>query len=432
MKYSQYNTKFNLSEKYSVLYNSYSDKYIVLGMKLEHIISSLQPDELLNKYEWLYKKFVEIGAIVKDSENETNRLKDVIDQFDNVSDKFHLIINPTLNCNFDCWYCYENHLTNSMMSEQTLCKVKKLITRILENQKDLTHFTLAFFGGEPLLGYRNVVKPLIEYCSTQCNLHKVSYNVNFTSNGYLLNDDMIRFFQDHQVDSFQITLDGCKEDHDKIRNVSGKLGSYDKILENVKKLILNDIQVILRINYTSKSIEKADQILFDIEDLPSSAKQKLNVNLQRVWQDSHENDIEAIVYRCLEKYQERNIRISKAAFSSARYSCYADKLNEALVNFNGDVFKCTARDFKEEKRMGVLSSEGKIIWKENVLKQWMESKFIKDSCKQCSIAPLCCGGCRQKAIETADIKECVMGYNEEQKAEIVKDRFYTQFVLKAN
>jgi uncharacterized protein len=26
------------------------------------------------------------------------------------------------------------------------------------------------------------------------------------------------------------------------------------------------------------------------------------------------------------------------------YACYADNYNEAVINYNGDVFKCTARD----------------------------------------------------------------------------------------
>ncbi|MCL1934639.1 MAG: hypothetical protein FWF53_12600 [Candidatus Azobacteroides sp.] len=43
------------------------------------------------------------------------------------SDRHHrLIIMPTLNCNFSCWYCYETH-TKAMMSSDTVCNIIEYI-----------------------------------------------------------------------------------------------------------------------------------------------------------------------------------------------------------------------------------------------------------------------------------------------------------------
>lgn len=41
---------------------------------------------------------------------------------------YRLTINPTLNCNFSCWYCYESHNKKSM-SEETLQNALKFIQR---------------------------------------------------------------------------------------------------------------------------------------------------------------------------------------------------------------------------------------------------------------------------------------------------------------
>ena len=38
---------------------------------------------------------------------------------------YQLIINPTLECNFRCWYCYENH-KKGHMNETTVENIKKL------------------------------------------------------------------------------------------------------------------------------------------------------------------------------------------------------------------------------------------------------------------------------------------------------------------
>ena len=34
-----------------------------------------------------------------------------------------VIINPSMDCNLKCWYCYENHIANSMMSFETADKI---------------------------------------------------------------------------------------------------------------------------------------------------------------------------------------------------------------------------------------------------------------------------------------------------------------------
>lgn len=62
---------------------------------------------------------------------------------------YRLTINPTLNCNFACWYCYETHIKKSM-SEEIYQNVLKFIQRTVL-RTDIQTFELDWFGGEPLL-----------------------------------------------------------------------------------------------------------------------------------------------------------------------------------------------------------------------------------------------------------------------------------------
>ena len=81
----------------------------------------------------------------------------------------------------------------------------------------------------------------------------IRVNLHFTSNGFLLNNAMIDFLRDKNA-CFQITLDGGKDTHDSTRFTKNGLGSYDVIINNIKRLIKANLYVILRINYTSTNL----------------------------------------------------------------------------------------------------------------------------------------------------------------------------------
>ncbi|WP_134790028.1 SPASM domain-containing protein, partial [Flavobacterium psychrophilum] len=107
---------------------------------------------------------------------------------------------------------------------------------------------------------------------------------------------------------------------------------------------------------------------------------------------------------------------------TVRSSCYADKRNHATLNYNGDVFKCTARDLESKSKEGYLNEEGIIEWNEK-FEDRMDSKFKNPPCLKCSILPICNGGCSQQAIEHKGIEYCVYNFDENRKLDIIKDKF---------
>ena len=64
--------------------------------------------------------------IIDENTDEHFIIKDILRQ--NIGDKsqLYIIINPTLNCNFKCWYCYETHERNSKISFKTVQSIKKI------------------------------------------------------------------------------------------------------------------------------------------------------------------------------------------------------------------------------------------------------------------------------------------------------------------
>lgn len=340
-KLSQFNSIVPITDSVDVVYNAYSGRFMLLRKGV--INQSI--DELV-KNRGLLEDLIEGGFVVGKSMDEIERVKKLSRKIDEDDSKFNLIINPTLNCNFKCWYCYETKKIKSLMTAKVFQNVKLLI----QSKASLYPvFHLSFFGGEPLLGYKKIVKPLIEYTNKVCSISETELMVSFTSNGYLITRDMVQFFKDNHVKHFQITLDGNKDLHNKTRYQSRGSDSYSKIIENVKLLLESGIGVTLRLNYTDKNINSLRDVVEDFLDVDFSQKEQLFISFHQVWQNATV-DIKDEVNRTVEYCNSRGFQASVPIFNNVKCSCYADKKNSALINYNGDVFKCTAIDFEKTKR----------------------------------------------------------------------------------
>ena len=326
MKKSIFNSLIKISEKHYLLYNAFSDTFLILSPALKKQWEENKPENLSTKNKTFNDLLIKGAFIVNSTLDEFLELEKKIKTIIYDENNFHLIINPTLNCNFKCWYCYETH-SCSKMNKEIMDRTKKFISHTI-NSSFLKHFHLSFFGGEPLLYFKDIVSPLIEYTYKECQLKQKLFSLSFTSNGFLINDEILTVIKQCQKchASFQITLDGCREDHDKVRYVNSEKGSYDTILNNVKQLIKNHIHVILRINYTSQNIDKISKILDDLKDPIFQNNEYLTINFQRVWQDiSQEKDISLLVDQTINLFKQHKLKVIYHYSDRMRNPCYADK-----------------------------------------------------------------------------------------------------------
>lgn len=431
MKFSKYNTLLRLTPQSSVIYNSKEDKCVVFKKKDETLLTLL-PDELKNKNTQLFNQLKEINAIIDENKDELKEVILLSKESDNDDTHFKLIINPTMGCNFSCWYCYESHIPGSKLSSKTIDKTYKLIDNILISNPNLRSFIISFFGGEPLMYYNKTTRYIIDYIRTKYDEYpNIDFSINFTSNGYLLNDNILsHLLEKDEPKHFQITLDGGREEHNKIRDSKKKEGSYDKIISSIKMLIKNNIEVLLRVNYTSQNIESTKAIIEDISDITDEDKKSLKIGYFKVWQEEKETNIENTVKEISSNFKNNNFRVTQDDFilDELNNSCYADKKNELVVNFNGDIYKCTARDFNQENKYGKLNDNGEVDWIEEKVNEWENIKIQSNACRNCRILPLCGGGCHQVNLEAKGMDMCQMGFSNSDKDKVVLNRLSELFI----
>jgi len=421
---SQFNTFF-YHEDSMIGYNALTNEFIILKTELFELyqaaVNEKKISDLKNIHPSFYNYIKDKGFIINKNIDEIESVKNLVTSIDQNDKIYELIINPTMNCNFKCWYCYETHIKDSKMSSSTIDKVIAFINNILDN-KNLKQFHLSWFGGEPLLYFDKTILPLLKKIYPAVKLKGIEFSSNFTTNGLLINQKILTDCSLFGVNHFQITLDGHRERHNKVRFVNKERGSYDEIVSNIKLVLKNKINVTVRLNISEDTLnDKLTEIINDFSDLTIQDKKFLNFSFHKVWQE--EKNIENEMSKLINEFKTNKLSTQTIdEVDHVRNSCYADKKNQATINYNGEVFKCTARDFKSENREGILQEDGSLLWDEKHDNR-MNIKFKNKPCLTCKILPICNGSCSQLALESQDEDYCVHDFDEDKKTIVVKNMF---------
>lgn len=422
MKQSKYNCILQ-DNTGMVIYNAATDQLVALTPQLANIFneSKAAPEKIKAQHAELYDHLLQKGIFVCDETDETETYIRKREEYERSSGEYTITINPTLACNMSCWYCYESHKNMPAMSADVKQSVLLLIDKLLADNK-LKRLNLSFFGGEPLLYFDKVVVDIINHAKMQCKAFDAKLSIHFTTNAYLLTDNVLKHLEGLDV-SFQITLDGGKQVHDSVRKTKGGEPTYARIVEHIHQTLSRGFSVGVRFNYTAKSIPSFIDVVKDFSHLQQEQKQLVNFTFQRVWQDNEgdASQVEQQVEHIERAFEQAGLFVNNAKSYIVPY-CYADGVNTAVVNYNGDLFKCTARDFAPKSKEGTLAADGTLRWNERLRKR-MSIRHGSDTCLQCRIYPICHGGCSQMKLEAPDgISSCPKGYDDDKIQEIMEGR----------
>ena len=166
------------------------------------------------------------------------------------------------DCNLACRYCFaeegEYHGRRALMSYET---GKAALDFLIANSGSRRNLEVDFFGGEPLMNFE-VVKQLVAYGREQEKLHDKHFRFTLTTNGVLLNDDIMEF-ANREMDNVVLSIDGRKEVHDHMRPFRKGAGSYDLIVPKFQKLAdsRNQERYYIRGTYTHFNTDFSKDVL---------------------------------------------------------------------------------------------------------------------------------------------------------------------------
>lgn len=423
MKISKYNY-IVYDESYSYWLNGITRNFFRLSRGLGKKMESLMSDVCLLRQtsSMFYDKLCQSGFLIEDGVNELDLIKQKAQEAISSKDYF-LIIIPTLNCNFHCWYCIQDHIP-SVMSSQTLQNVKKHIDYMVE-KKGITSLHIGWFGGEPFMYLKQVIIPISSYAIDKCKQAGIPFINSATTNGYFLGEKNLDILKKLHFTQFQITLDGDKRFHDKVKYQGGCASTFDHVLQNINRILKNESNVViyLRINYTHTTL--SEEIVKQVNSfIQEDCRKNIVVILKKVWQENVDKRFEKTLISIEKLFLKSGYNVSQFSLSSF-IPCYASKESYNSINFNGNVVKCTAcNDLYDDIPKGILNDDGTISWSDNFDAKYQTLTYENSRCLHCKYLPICMGPCPRDYIagmseckyksEDVEIEHSLLGYLKQQ------------------
>lgn len=317
-----------------------------------------------------------------------------------------LCIHICHDCNLRCRYCFADegayHSEREFMSEQT---AKKAIDFLIENSGNRKILEADFFGGEPLMCLQTI-KNVVAYARSREKQTGKKFLFTTTTNALLLDDDAIDFFN-REMENVVLSLDGRKEVHDAIRKTKNGKGSFEFVIDNIKKFVRSrgDKSYYVRGTFTAKNLDFANDVIFLAENgFDSISMEPVVTDIDDLAiKEEHLPEICAEYENLCDKYLDKydkgegfnffhfNIDLEGGVcFQKMVSACGAGNEYFSVVP-NGDIYPC--HQFAGDKNflMGNVY-EGKL--NEGIRAKFAEScLFTREGCENCFAKYICSGGC---------------------------------------
>ena len=330
--------------------------------------------------------------------------------------KIDLLIKPVSGrCNMHCRYCFyqeHNNKPNQTIMDSNLAE--KIVEAAVEACEDSGQINFSFQGGEPTLAGLEFYEKFAECVETRKKTN-IGITLTFQTNGTLLNEKWAEFFKKHNV-LVGLSMDGTQLLHDRNRvDVSGN-GTWSNIEKNWHMLQEYQVMTNILCVITGEHARHANEIYKNLKQigakylqfipcldpdneergtkkysLKPDAYEKFLCELFNLWYlDWRTGNYVGV--RLFEDYI--NLLIGEGAASCVSNGRCGQYL---VVEHDGSVYPCdfyVNDEWKVPKKIQEVPL--KHIYESSVVTKFINmGKTLPDSCSNCSLMPICGGGCKR-------------------------------------
>ena len=348
----------------------------------------------------ILKRFCERGLIVNFDERAA---LDAMGRMGCATGGVGLTICPTMGCNFDCPYCFENHKAGKM-SQKTQDDVVALAKRLIDvSQKKALHVT--WFGGEPLLA-PDVIEALSGRLMELCEEKGAEYSASIITNGYLLTQENADMLTRCKVNMAQITLDGVGEAHDKTRYLAGGGATFTRITDNLRQDKLAFL-VRIRHNVHAENVSEVETLKAFVEQLAAESGNEI-AYYPAVIRSNDASDDRGCGVGLLCDTDSSKISVlhyAKRFAPGHGHYCIAHRLFSIGIDEKGNLQKCWEDVDKPEHSFGTAGRwdpKNPLATADcpDNLTRYLNTALpnLDAECDDCIWLPTCSGGCPNKRL----------------------------------
>lgn len=356
------------------------------------------------------------------------------------------VIAPTLDCNLDCFYCFEAK-SKERMSPEIQDSVASFVGSRLRGP-GAADLTVEWYGGEPLLAV-DVVRNLSARLQSLSADAGSAYTAALVTNGTMLTPATLEALGGSGIHSYHVTLDGPAEVHDarrapaaeapphddghkgthpcgsgeasgggageaRGRSPSGEpVSSFEEIVNNIEAAAERG-QVNVRLNVGRSNRDAVGAFLQfardrkwrdrGIEIYPAPIFGTASPCMGYPDESLPEEEFDPVLDEfCSAGFEGGGSNLAEVVgFPPGRhYSCEALAYNSFAVSPGGGLFKCPLEIDDESKAVGTVSSS--LDLRNPNLLRWLSfDPFSIPGCGECLFLPLCFGGCPKKLFEEGE------------------------------
>lgn len=345
----------------------------------------------------------------------------------------------TNDCNLACSYCFESNKGKDYMPKEMALDILKATYNPVDPMVGI--FTLNMFGGEPLMNWETF-KAVCDYVLE----NNLKIRITATTNLTLLTDEMIDYIDELSIPVL-VSVDGIKEVHDKHR-----CNSFDKVIENMKKLIDRDLGYLIEARMTvapdtAKYMYESVKMLVDlgINNIANVPASDLEWDAQSIqdYKDNYEKILDMYIDILNDETNKRNISLYKVdqalnlalePIKEDTSMCNIGNPRWVIVDWKGDIWPCP--DYPTTDNVDLIA--GKIgnfytgVDETKVDPKPMVATYELERCKGCEAISICKSGCPyENYTKNGKFNEPTIGYCTLQKAFVEIIKAYQDKLLEA-
>ena len=345
----------------------------------------------------------------------------------------------TNDCNLACSYCFESNKGKDYMPKEMALDILKATYNVVDPMAGI--FTLNMFGGEPLMNWETF-KAVCDYVLE----NNLKIRITATTNLTLLTDEMIDYIDELSI-PILVSVDGIKEVHDKHR-----CNSFDKVIENMKKLIDRDLGYLIEARMTvapdtAKYMYESVKMLVDlgINNIANVPASDLEWDAQSIqdYKDNYEKILDMYIDILNDETNKRNISLYKVdqalnlalePIKEDTSMCNIGNPRWVIVDWKGDIWPCP--DYPTTDNVDLIA--GKIgnfytgVDETKVDPKPMVATYELERCKGCEAISICKSGCPyENYTKNGKFNEPTIGYCTLQKAFVEIIKAYQDKLLEA-
>ncbi len=310
----------------------------------------------------------------------------------------NLSIAPTMKCNFNCFYCFEEGNKNyGIMTDSVANKIVDFIAA----QRD-KYIVLHWFGGEPLLGFNQ-----IKNISNQLNKLGIKYTSTIITNGSLLSKKVILELDDIHLQYIQISLDGIAKDHDRRRTFKNGNPSFDLIISNLRNLMdMTAIRVCIHVtvDHTNEAAYKdvTEYMKANFSEYVKSKRITIGHNYvqNRTGFDTSGScfSSDQILIDEIANLRHKTGTAKAPKLPGLASPCMFRCSGSYAIDSKGFIYQCLEHLGNPQFNIGNIV-EGKISKSKLIETSCANLPFEDDECHKCAYLPICIGGCPADRIK---------------------------------